>query len=37
MQGNSNQIYLISISMLNVKLEGKKTVDHLYCIHRNTY
>jgi beta-mannanase len=37
MQGNSNQLALISISMLNVQQEGKKTLDHLDSTHRDRY
>ena len=37
MQGNFNLFYLISISMLNVQPEGKKTLDHLYSTHRDAY
>ena len=37
MQGNLNQFYQISISMLNVQPEGEKTLDHLYSTHRDAY
>ena len=37
MQGNLNRFYLISTSMLNVQQQGKKTLDHLYCTHTDTY
>ena len=37
MQGNLNPFYQISISLLNVQLEEKKTLDHLYSTHRDTF
>ena len=37
MQGDLNPFYQISISMLNVQPEGKKTLDHLYFTHRDAY
>ena len=37
MQGNSNQFYLISINMLNVQLEVKNILDHLYSTDRDVY
>jgi hypothetical protein len=36
MQGNLNQFYLISISMINVQPE-KKILNHLYSTHRDAY
>ena len=37
MQANLNPFYLISTSMLHVQPEGRKTLDHLYSTHRDTY
>jgi hypothetical protein len=37
MQGNLNQFYLISISMLNAQPEGKTILHHLYFTHRDVY
>ena len=37
MQVNLNLYYQISISMLNVQPEGKKTLDHLYSTRRDAY
>jgi hypothetical protein len=37
MQGNLNQSYNISISMLKCATRRKKTLDHLYSTHRDAY